>query len=102
VVPAIEERAAPGTACHARACEPPARGALDTVNEDIATVCRRLAECHGGTDLPDRMRATLEIQRHQRLALAQAAVELDRRDARIRRLEHALADDGELPPELRD
>jgi len=72
------------------------------VNEDIATVCRRLADCHGGTDLPDRMRATLEIQRHQRLALAQAADTIDEQRARIRRLELALADDGELPPELRD
>jgi hypothetical protein len=69
---------------------------------DIAQHCRTLSEFHGGTDLADRVRAALDIQRQQRLALAQAAVELDRRDARIRRLEHALADDGELPEELRD
>ena len=68
----------------------------------LAAHCRELADYHGGTDLADRVRAALDIQRQQRLALAQAAVELDRRDARIRRLEHALADDGELPEELRD
>jgi hypothetical protein len=69
---------------------------------DIAQHCRTLSEFHGGTDLAERVRSALDIQREQRLALAQAAVELDRRDARIRRLEHALADDGELPEELRD
>jgi len=68
----------------------------------LAARCRELADYHGGTDLAERVRSALDIQREQRLALAQAAVELDRRDARIRRLEHALADDGELPEELRD
>jgi hypothetical protein len=68
----------------------------------LAAHCRELADYHGGTDLAERVRSALDIQREQRLALAQAAVELDRRDARIRRLEHALADDGELPEELRD
>jgi len=68
----------------------------------LAAHCRELSDYHGGTDLAERVRSALDIQREQRLALAQAAVELDRRDARIRRLEHALADDGELPEELRD
>ena len=69
---------------------------------DLAQHCRTLSEFHGGTDLADRVRAALEIQRQQRLALAQAADTIDEQRARIRRLELALADDGELPPELRD
>lgn len=69
---------------------------------DLAQTCRSLAGYHGGTDLPDRVRSALDIQRQQRLALAQAADLIDSQRDRIRRLELALADDGELPPELRD
>ena len=69
---------------------------------DLAQHCRTLADFHGGTDLADRLRAALDIQRQQRLALAQAADLIDSQRDRIRRLELALADDGELPPELRD
>jgi ABC-type Fe3+/spermidine/putrescine transport system ATPase subunit len=39
---------------------------------DIADRCRELADYHGGTDLADRVRAALDIQRQQRLALAKA------------------------------
>ena len=69
---------------------------------DIAQHCRTLSEFHGGTDLADRVRVALDIQRQQRLALAQAADHIERLAARVHRLEHALADDGELPEELRD
>lgn len=69
---------------------------------DIAQHCRTLADFHGGTDLADRVRAALDIQRQQRLALAQAADRIDELAARVHRLELALADDGELPEELRD
>lgn len=69
---------------------------------DLAQHCRTLADFHGGTDLADRVRSALDVQRQQRLALAQAADLIDEQRARIRRLELALADDGELPPELRD
>ena len=69
---------------------------------DVATRCRILADYHGGTDLAERVRSALEIQRDQRVALAQAADEIDRLSARVRRLELTLADDGELPPELQD
>ena len=69
---------------------------------DIAQHCRRLADCHGGTDLHERLRSALDLQREQRLALVQAADRIDELAARVRRLELALADDGELPAELRD
>lgn len=69
---------------------------------DLAEHCRTLADFHGGTDLADRVRSALDVQRQQRLALSQAADLIDSQRARIRRLELALADDGELPPELRD
>ena len=69
---------------------------------DLATRCRTLADYHGGTDLAERVRSALDLQREQRLALAQAADLIESQRARIRRLELALADDGELPPELRD
>ena len=42
------------------------------------------------------------VQRQQREALAQAADTIDSLRARVTKLEHALADDGELPEELRD
>ena len=69
---------------------------------DLAQHCRTLADFHGGTDLADRVRSALDVQRQQRLALAQAADLIDEQRDRIRRLELALADDGELPPELRE
>lgn len=69
---------------------------------DIVARCRTLADYHGGTDLAERVRSALDLQREQRLALAQAADEIERLAARVRRLELALADDGELPEELRD
>ena len=69
---------------------------------ELAARCRTLADYHGGTDLAERVRSALDIQREQRIVLAQAADELERQAARIRRLELALADDGELPAELRD
>lgn len=69
---------------------------------DIAARCRVLSDYHGGTDLAERVRSALEIQRDQRAALARAAEELERLAARVRKLELAIADDGELPPELQD
>lgn len=63
----------------------------------IANTCRRLADYHGGTDLAERVRSALDIQREQRIALAQAAEHIDRLTARVVELEHMLADDGELP-----
>jgi hypothetical protein len=67
---------------------------------DLAGRCRTLADYHGGTDLAERVRSALDLQREQRIALVQAAAEIDRLIARVNRLELALADDGELPPEL--
>ena len=69
---------------------------------DIVARCRTLADYHGGTDLAERVRSALDLQREQRLALAQAADHIERLAARVHRLELALADDGELPEELRD
>jgi antirestriction protein ArdC len=54
---------------------------------DIAQHCRTLSEFHGGTDLADRVRAALDIQRQQRLALAQAAVEIERLNAELAKLQ---------------
>jgi len=63
----------------------------------LAERCRTLADYHGGTDLADRVRSALDIQREQRLLLAQAADQIERLTARVVELEHMLADDGELP-----
>jgi hypothetical protein len=63
----------------------------------LAAHCRQLADYHGGTDLAERVRSALDIQREQRLALAQAADHIERLTARVVELEHMLADDGELP-----
>lgn len=63
----------------------------------IADRCRELADYHGGTDLAERVRSALDLQREQRLALAQAADHIDRLTARVVELEMMLADDGELP-----
>jgi hypothetical protein len=54
---------------------------------DIAQHCRTLSEFHGGTDLADRVRAALDIQRQQRLALAQAADEIERLNAELAKLQ---------------
>lgn len=83
---------------------------------DIASHCRKLAEHHAGSDLVDRLRATLDVQGRQRDALVQAAEKIESQSAmiaelagdrdmlikRICKLEMAIADDGELPPELQD
>lgn len=53
---------------------------------DIAARCRTLADYHGGTDLAERVRSALDIQREQRLVLAQAAVRLDELEAEVARL----------------
>ena len=44
--------------------------------ESLAATCRRLADYHGMTDLPERLRDAVEIQVRQRVALAQAAEQL--------------------------
>lgn len=69
---------------------------------DTAERCRTLANYHGGIDLAERVRYALEIQSQQRVALAQAAEMIDALRARVRKLELAIADDGQLPPELQD
>lgn len=62
--------------------------ALDTVSDamsiPLANRCRTLSDYHGGTDLAERVRTALEIQREQRVLLAQAA-------DRIEELERELA-----------
>jgi hypothetical protein len=52
----------------------------------IADRCRELADYHGGTDLAERVRSALDLQREQRLALAQAADEIDRLNAELAKL----------------
>jgi antirestriction protein ArdC len=54
---------------------------------DIAQHCRTLSEFHGGTDLAERVRSALDIQREQRLALAQAADEIERLNAELAKLQ---------------
>ena len=53
-----------------------------------------------GTDIIDRLGFAERVQRQQRDALTQAADLIDSLRARVTKLEHALADDGELPEEL--
>lgn len=63
---------------------------------------RLVASYHMGTDILDRLGFADRVQRQQREALNQAADLIDSLRARVTKLEHALADDGELPEELRD
>jgi uncharacterized small protein (DUF1192 family) len=53
----------------------------------LAAHCRELADYHGGTDLAERVRSALDIQREQRLALAQAADEIERLTAELAKLQ---------------
>jgi hypothetical protein len=53
----------------------------------LAAHCRELADYHGGTDLAERVRAALDIQRQQRIALAQAADEIERLNAELAKLQ---------------
>jgi len=71
---------------------------------DIVKLCRRLSDYHGLLDLPERVRETVDLQRQQRVALAQAADVLERQageiatlKARVRQLELTLFDDGRDP-----
>ena len=61
---------------------------------------RLVASYHMGTDIIDRLGFAERVQRQQRDALTQAADLIDSLRARVMKLEHALADDGELPEEL--
>lgn len=63
---------------------------------------RLVASYHMGTDILDRIGFAERVQRQQRELLTQAADTIDSLRARVTKLEHALADDGELPAELRD
>jgi BMFP domain-containing protein YqiC len=56
---------------------------------DLAKVCRRLADYHGMLDLPERVREAVDLQRQQRVALAQAADAIERLRARVAELEAA-------------
>jgi hypothetical protein len=53
----------------------------------LAAHCRQLADYHGGTDLAERVRSALDIQREQRLVLAQAADEIERLNAELAKLQ---------------
>jgi hypothetical protein len=59
---------------------------------DIAKVCRRLSDYHGMLDLPERVREAVDIQRQQRVALAQAADAIERQSAEIARLKARVAE----------
>jgi len=59
---------------------------------DIAKVCRRLADYHGMLDLPERVRDAVDLQRQQRVALAQAAETIERQAAEITRLKTRVAE----------
>ena len=63
---------------------------------------RLVASYHMGTDILDRLGFADRVQRQQREALNQAADLIDSLRARVTKLEHALPDDGKLPPELQD
>jgi BMFP domain-containing protein YqiC len=56
---------------------------------DLARICRRLSDYHGMLDLPERVREAVDLQRQQRVALAQAADAIERLRARVAELEAA-------------
>jgi hypothetical protein len=59
---------------------------------DIVKTARHLADLHGGTDLAERIRSALDLQREQRVALAQAADVIERQAKRIAELEAVCKD----------
>jgi hypothetical protein len=59
---------------------------------DIAKVCRRLSDYHGMLDLPERVREAVDLQRQQRVALAQAAETIERQAAEMARLKARVAE----------
>jgi len=59
---------------------------------DIARICRRLADYHGMLDLPERVREAVDMQRQQRVALAQAAEVIERQSAEIAKLKTRVAE----------
>jgi hypothetical protein len=59
---------------------------------DIAKICRRLSDYHGMLDLPERVREAVDLQRQQRVALAQAADAIDRQAAEIATLKARVAE----------
>jgi len=59
---------------------------------DLAKVCRRLSDYHGMLDLPERVREAVDLQRQQRVALAQAADAIERQAAEIARLKTRVAE----------
>ena len=63
---------------------------------------RLVASYRMGTDILQRLGFAEQGQRQQGEMMTQAADLIDSLRARVRKLEHALADDGELPEELRD
>jgi hypothetical protein len=60
--------------------------------EDIATVCRRLADYHGMSDLPERLEYAVRLQARQRAALSQAADRLAAYEAEVKRLRARVAE----------
>jgi hypothetical protein len=59
---------------------------------DLAKICRRLSDYHGMLDLPERVREAVDLQRQQRVALAQAADAIERQAAEIARLKTRVAE----------
>jgi hypothetical protein len=59
---------------------------------DIAKVCRRLADYHGMLDLPERVREAVDLQRQQRVALAQASEVIERQSVEIAKLKTRVAE----------
>jgi hypothetical protein len=59
---------------------------------DIARICRRLSDYHGMLDLPERVREAVDLQRQQRVALAQAAETIERQAAEMARLKARVAE----------
>ena len=58
---------------------------------DIAALCRKLADFHGMLDLPERVKETVDLQRQQRVALAQAADVIERQAGEIATLKARVA-----------
>jgi len=59
---------------------------------DLAKICRRLSDYHGMLDLPERVREAVDLQRQQRVALAQAAETIERQAAEMARLKARVAE----------
>jgi hypothetical protein len=68
------------------------------MSADIASICRHLADLHGGLDLAERVKQAMDIQLEQRAALLTAAETIERQRTENAALKARIAELQASPP----